>query len=70
MDAQNPDSMYTYSHYYIPSWAHYDANDTVNLTISGEFNNNFMVFDNSTNKIVFHGLTLASVGRYILSLNL
>ena len=63
-------TFYTYSYYYIPAFSHYDANDTVNMTISGEFNNEFMVFDNSTNKMIFHGLMLYSVGRYILKLEL
>ena len=70
MDTNAPNTYYTYSYYYLPTFTHYDANDTVNLTVSGEFANQFMLFDKTMNKFIFHGLTIYSVGEYMITIKL
>ena len=35
--------------------------DTIKVTLSGGYNNNFMTFDYAMNKFIFHGLTIQSV---------
>ena len=62
--------MAEYLNYYLPEIVHYDPLDTITTTISGDFNNQFMLFDKAMNKFIFFGTTIASVGTYKIVIKL
>ena len=63
-------SMSEWKYYLLPKIAKYGTNDTITTTLSEGFNNNFMAFDKFMNKLIFHGLTVASVGEWIIRIDL
>ena len=60
----------TFFYYTLPPIEHYDSTDTITTSLSEGFNNNFMAFDKSMNKFIFNGFTVASVGVWVIRIDL
>jgi len=61
--------MLLFAKYYLPEIQTFTDNENVTVEVTG-LNKNFMWFDASMNKFVFHGVTISNVGRHLVGVKI